>query len=286
MQNAADERTIDQVASVTSEEVSEAGAAAVVEISALCKRFGTNEVLRGVDLTVRKGEVVSILGKSGGGKSTLLRCINLLETPTSGEITVAGERVFDAERGPVRGRELVALRRRAGMLFQALNVFPTMTVVENVAVPMMRIHGIKDDEAVKVALDLLDRVGIVEKYHAMPNQLSGGQLQRVALARALALNPRVLLFDEPTSALDPESTLEVLEVMKSLSDGGMTMVVVTHEVRFALRVSDTVVFMDEGLVLEAAPPDQIVNSSNERTRKFLTEHLADNAGEPGSELAV
>ncbi len=247
----------------------------VVEISGLRKSFGGNEVLGGVDLSVHKGEVVSILGKSGGGKSTLLRCINLLETPTAGEIRVGGERVYDTQKGPVRGRELVALRRRAGMLFQALNVFPTMTVVENVALPMMRIHGVKRDVAVKTAVDLLARVGIVEKYRAMPRELSGGQLQRVALARALALDPVVLLFDEPTSALDPESTLEVLEVMKDLSDGGMTMVVVTHEVRFALRVSDLVVFMDEGLVREAATPDQIVSSSDERTRQFLAEHLAD-----------
>lgn len=246
---------------------------AVVEISGLHKSFGENEVLGGVDLTVHKGEVVSILGKSGGGKSTLLRCINLLETPTAGEIRVAGERVFDTERGPVRGRELVALRRRAGMLFQSLNVFPTMTVVENVALPMMRIHGVKQDAAVKTAIELLERVGIAEKYRAMPGELSGGQLQRVALARALALDPLVLLFDEPTSALDPESTLEVLEVMKDLSEGGMTMVVVTHEVRFALRVSGLVVFMDAGLIREAATPDKIVGSSDERTRQFLAEHL-------------
>ena len=251
----------------------------MVEISGLRKSFGSNEVLGGVDLTVHKGQVVSILGKSGGGKSTLLRCINLLETPTGGEIAVAGERVYDTDRGPVRGRELVALRRRAGMLFQALNVFPTMTVVENVAVPMMRIHGVKRDAAVKTAIDLLDRVGIAEKYRAMPCDLSGGQLQRVALARALALNPLVLLFDEPTSALDPESTLEVLEVMKNLSDGGMTMVVVTHEVRFALRVSDLVVFMDAGLIREAATPDQIINSSDVRTRQFLAEHLAEGGGD-------
>jgi len=253
---------------------------AVVEISDLRKQFGSNEVLRGIDLTVNKGEVVSILGKSGGGKSTLLRCINLLEIPTTGEIKVADERVFDTQKGAVRGRELVSLRRRAGMLFQAFNVFPTMTVIENVAVPIMRIHGIKEDAAVKTAFELLERVGIADKYRAMPRQLSGGQLQRVALARALALNPLVLLFDEPTSALDPESTLEVLEVMKELSDAGMTMIIVTHEVRFALRVSSSIVFMDDGLILEKESPEAIINSTNIRTRQFLLEHLSDGTSPP------
>jgi polar amino acid transport system ATP-binding protein len=248
---------------------------AVIEVAGLRKHFGDNEVLRGIDLTVRKGEVVSVLGKSGGGKSTLLRCMNLLETPTSGSLTVCGLRVFDPDAGAIRGRQLVELRRRAGMLFQGLNVFPTMTVIENVAVPMMRIHKLPFDAAVARGIEMLDRVGIAEKYRSMPAQLSGGQLQRVALARALALNPMVLLFDEPTSALDPESTIEVLEVMKELSDDGMTMVVVTHEVRFALRVSDTVVFMHQGTVLESAPPDRIVASRNPETRQFLTEHLSD-----------
>lgn len=251
----------------------------VIEVAGLRKNFGDNEVLRGIDLTVRKGEVVSVLGKSGGGKSTLLRCMNLLETPSAGSLTVCGLRAFDTATGAIRGRQLVELRRRAGMLFQGLNVFPTMTVIENVAVPLMRIHGLSFDAAVGRGIEMLDRVGIAEKYRSMPAQLSGGQLQRVALARALALNPMVLLFDEPTSALDPESTIEVLEVMKELSDDGMTMVVVTHEVRFALRVSDTVLFMHQGAVLESAPPDRIVASRNPETRQFLTEHLSDGTQE-------
>ena len=248
---------------------------AVVEVSELRKQFGQHEVLRGIDLTVRKGEVVSVLGKSGGGKSTLLRCINLLETPSAGAVSVGGERVYDPQTGPARGRQLVALRRRAGMLFQAFNVFPTMTVVENVAVPIMRVFKVKENDAVKTALELLDRVGIADKYRAMPRHLSGGELQRVALARALALNPLVLLFDEPTSALDPESTLDVLKVIKDLSDEGMTMIIVSHEVRFALRVSDSIVFMDDGLIAEKAPPAEIIRSSNSRTREFLAEHLTD-----------
>ena len=243
-----------------------------IQIKDLHKSFGDHEVLCGVDLDVQPGEVVAVLGRSGSGKSTMLRCVNLLETPTSGTITVGGTPAFAGGK-PAKGRDLVALRRKVGMLFQGLNVFPHLSVVENVALPMVRSLGTGHEEAVDTAIRLLGKVGLVEKALAMPGQLSGGQLQRVALARALAMNPLALLFDEPTSALDPESTMEVLNVMKDLSAEGMTMIIVTHEVKFALDVADTVVMIANGEVIERGSPAQLAENPREQlTRRFLAEH--------------
>jgi len=247
--------------------------APVIELVDLTKSFGDNRVLQGVDLAVDPGEVVAVLGRSGGGKSTMLRCINLLETPTSGGISVAGRSVFTDGR-VARASELVTLRRQVGMLFQAFNVFPHLSVVENVALPLMRTAGKQAEEAVGTAVEYLCKVGLRDKVLQMPSRLSGGQLQRVALARALAQSPLALLFDEPTSALDPESTNEVLAVMKDLSAEGMTMMIVTHEVRFAMNVADTVIVMDGGVIVERGAPEQILESpTHERTRSFLSEHL-------------
>lgn len=245
----------------------------VIEISSLVKRFGDDEVLKGVDFEVHQGNVLAILGQSGGGKSTLLRCMNLLETPTSGTVTVGGEQVF-GPGGAVKGRQLVALRRRLGMLFQGLNVFPHLSVCENIVLPLVRSQGVPVDEAVEQASALLSKVGLQHKMLDLPRQLSGGQLQRVALARALALNPMALLFDEPTSALDPESTMDVLEVMRALCAEGMTMVIVTHEIRFAMNIADRLIFVDDGKVLESGTPEEVVKSpTHERSKRFFAEHL-------------
>lgn len=245
----------------------------VIQISSLVKRFGDDEVLSGVDFDVHRGDVLAILGRSGGGKSTLLRCMNLLEVPTSGTVVVGGEQVFGPE-GAAKGRQLVALRRRLGMLFQGLNVFPHLSVCENVVLPLVRSNGVAVEDAVKQARELLAKVGLQEKMLSMPRQLSGGQLQRVALARALALNPMALLFDEPTSALDPESTMDVLEVMRDLSAEGMTMVIVTHEIRFAMSAADRLIFVDDGKVLESGSPEEVVRSpTHERSKRFFAEHL-------------
>ena len=247
--------------------------APIVAIEGLCKSFGDNQVLRGVSLEVPAGQVVAILGRSGSGKSTLLRCINLLERPDSGEIVVDGVKAFTGG-APLKGKNLVELRRKVGMLFQGLNVFPHLTVVENVALPMIRTLGVTKEAAVDVAIELLDKVHLTDKALAMPRQLSGGQLQRVALARALALNPVALLFDEPTSALDPESTVEVLQVMKQISGEGMTMLIVTHEIGFAMDVADQIVLVDEGLIVDQGTPQYILRESTHPfTRRFLKEHL-------------
>ncbi|GAA3889926.1 amino acid ABC transporter ATP-binding protein [Leifsonia kafniensis] len=255
----------------------------VIEIRDLHKTYGKSEVLRGVDLSINSGEVMAILGRSGGGKSTLLRCINLLETPTAGDIRVGEHLAFSGGK-PATGKNLVRLRRSVGMLFQGLNVFPHLSVVENVALPMVRSLGTDESVAVKTALDLLDKVKLTEKALAMPSQLSGGQLQRVALARALALNPLALLFDEPTSALDPESTLEVLQVMKDLSADGMTMVIVTHEIGFAFDVAKTIVMIDEGIVVDSGSPAQLAsNSQHDLTKRFLREHLQFDSSSPAGQ---
>lgn len=247
--------------------------APVIRIENLHKSYGRNEVLKGVSLDVTQGEVVAVLGRSGSGKSTMLRCINLLETPDSGRISVGGRPAFKDGK-PLRGKDLVALRRSVGMLFQGLNVFPHLSAVENVALPLVRSVKASKEAAVDIALGLLDKVHLTEKALAMPAQLSGGQLQRVALARALAMNPVALLFDEPTSALDPESTMEVLQVLKALSADGMTMVIVTHEIRFAMDVADTLVMVDGGVIVESgAPHDVVANPKHELTRSFLKEHL-------------
>jgi polar amino acid transport system ATP-binding protein len=257
----------------------------VIRIVDLHKSFGSNNVLKGVSLDVAPGEVVAVLGRSGSGKSTMLRCINLLERPDSGEITVGGKVAFRDGVAP-RGKDLVALRRTVGMLFQGLNVFPHLSVVENVALPLVRSLKHSEEQAVTSALELLEKVQLTDKVLAMPAELSGGQLQRVALARALAMNPVALLFDEPTSALDPESTMEVLQVMKALSADGMTMVIVTHEVRFAMDVADTMVMVDGGVVVESgAPRDVLANPQHALTRSFLKEHLEFSAGSQATEAA-
>jgi polar amino acid transport system ATP-binding protein len=242
----------------------------VIRISDLWKTFGDQTVLRGISLDVRRGEVVSVLGRSGGGKSTLLRCINLLERPSRGRIEVAGYTAFD-DGIRLQRSELVAMRRKVGMVFQGFHVFPHLTAAENVVLPLVHGAGVNEQEAVSRALEMLTLVGLPHKTLAMPDTMSGGEQQRVAIARALALKPEALLFDEPTSALDPESTRDVLDVIRTLSSEGMTMVVVSHELGFAREVSDTVVFVDGGVIIEQGDPRQVIEASTHpRTRAFIS----------------
>ena len=240
----------------------------VVDITNLNKSFGDNHVLRGIDLQVQRGEVVCIIGPSGSGKSTLLRCVNMLETPTAGIVVVLGRELTDIDC------DLDEARAHIGMVFQQFNLFPHMTALENVCVAQRKVLKRSAAEAQEVARGLLARVGLVEKDDAYPAQLSGGQQQRVAIARALAMNPDVILFDEATSALDPELVGEVLQVMQSLAQEGMTMLVVTHEMGFAKGVADRVVFMDGGVIVEQGPPSQVISAPvEERTRAFLSSVL-------------
>jgi polar amino acid transport system ATP-binding protein len=240
----------------------------VIQMTNLNKSFGNNRVLCGIDLEVRRGEVLCIIGPSGSGKSTLLRCVNMLETPTDGRIVVLGRDVTDIDC------DIDEARAKIGMVFQQFNLFPHMTALENICVAQRKVLKRKADEAEKIARDLLARVGLQEKAEAYPAQLSGGQQQRVAIARALAMNPEVMLFDEATSALDPELVGDVLAVMQSLATEGMTMLVVTHEMGFARNVADRVVFMDGGVIVEQGPPDQVISSPREeRTRSFLSNVL-------------
>lgn len=237
----------------------------VVSIRNLNKSFGDNHVLRGIDLDVQRGEVVCIIGPSGSGKSTLLRCVNMLETPTDGTVAVLGTDLTDLDS------DLDAARTKIGMVFQSFNLFPHMTVLDNVCVAQRKVLKRSADEAKTIATQLLQRVGLSEKAAAFPAQLSGGQQQRVAIARALAMNPQVMLFDEATSALDPELVGEVLSVMRSLADEGMTMLVVTHEMGFAANVASRVVFMDGGVIVEQGAPAQVINAPREeRTKAFLS----------------
>ena len=250
----------------------------MVEAIAVRKSFGDNEVLKGIDLTVRPGEVVSLLGPSGSGKSTFLRCINHLESIDGGEISVNGRLVgyrrANGRKYELKPREVAAARRDVGMVFQRFNLFPHLTAVENVMEAPVFVKGAKRPEAREAALELLARVGLADKPAAYPAQLSGGQQQRVAIARALAMEPRLMLFDEPTSALDPELVGEVLDVMKGLAADGMTMIVVTHEMGFAREVCDRVVFMDAGVIVEqGAPNDVFTNPQHTRTRSFLSKVL-------------
>ena len=238
------------------------------------KNFGRLEVLRGINLKVARGEVMCIIGPSGGGKSTMLRCINHLEKIDGGRLWVDGELVgYRQHRGKLyelRDREVCAKRAEIGMVFQRFNLFPHMTALQNVIEAPIHVKGVPRAEASELASQLLERAGLKEKVHAYPNQLSGGQQQRVAIARALAMKPKLMLFDEPTSALDPELVGEVLDVMRDLARSGMTMVVVTHEMGFAREVGDTLVFMDQGLVVETGRPrDVLGNPHHERTRAFL-----------------
>ena len=236
---------------------------ALITISGLHKAYGKFEALRGIDLEIAQGEVVVVVGPSGSGKSTLIRCINLLEDYQRGEVRVDGEKV-------VRGKALARVRAEVGMVFQSFNLFPHLSALRNVALGPLRVRHMPRADAEARALALLDKVGLAGHAHKLPGQLSGGQQQRVAIARALAMEPKVLLFDEPTSALDPEMVGEVLAVMQALAHTGVTMVIVTHEMGFARRVADRVVFMEEGLVVEQAPPETFFGAPREaRTRAFL-----------------
>ena len=237
----------------------------ILQVNHLSKSFGTHEVLRDIDFTVNKGDVTSIIGASGSGKSTLLRCINLLENPTSGEILYHGENVVR------RGFNAAAYRSRVGMVVQSFNLFNNMTVLENCIVGQVKVLKKSRGEAKQHALYYLEKVGMAPYINAKPRQISGGQKQRVAIARALAMDPEVLLFDEPTSALDPEMVGEVLTVMQSLAQEGMTMLVVTHEMAFARDVSNRVVYMNEGVICEeGAPEDVFGNPQKQETKNFLS----------------
>ena len=235
-----------------------------IEIRDLHKYFGELEVLRGIDTVVKTGEVVCIIGPSGSGKSTLLRCVNRLEEPTSGSILIEGEDITDEDA------DVDGLRTRIGMVFQQFNLFPHLTVLRNLRIAQRKVLGRGTDEASRIAEEMLERVGLSDKINEHPSRLSGGQQQRVAIARALCMNPDMMLFDEPTSALDPELIGEVLDVMRELAEAGMTMLVVTHEMGFALQVADRVIFMDEGVIVEEGPPREVLrNPAHERTRRFL-----------------
>ena len=237
----------------------------ILEIKHLGKSFGTHEVLKDIDFTVNKGDVTSIIGASGSGKSTLLRCINLLENPTSGEILYHGENVVR------RGFNAAAYRSRVGMVFQSFNLFNNMTVLENCIVGQVKVLKKDREEAKRHAMYYLEKVGMAPYINAKPRQISGGQKQRVAIARALAMDPEVLLFDEPTSALDPEMVGEVLAVMQSLAQEGMTMLVVTHEMAFARDVSNRVVFMSQGVICEEGAPEEVFgNPQKQETKDFLS----------------
>lgn len=230
------------------------------------KSFGDHKVLLDVNLTVNKGEVISVIGSSGSGKSTMLRCINLLEEPTGGVIRYKGDDILTLN--------LSKYRTQVGMVFQQFNLFENMTALENCVNPQVKVLKRKRDEAEKIAKEYIEKVGMSAYVNARPSQLSGGQKQRIAIARALSMNPEVILFDEPTSALDPEMVGEVLDVIKSLAKSGLTMIVVTHEMAFAREVSDRVIFMDGGVVLEEGTPEELFgNPKMSRTREFLSRYL-------------
>ena len=240
----------------------------MIKVRNLQKSFGDNHVLNGIDVDIRKGECVCVIGPSGSGKSTFLRCLNLLEKPEEGEIYINGQDIMDPKLNVDKYRE------NLGMVFQHFNLFPNMTVKQNITLAPVRLKKWTKEEADTKAIELLRRVGLECKAATYPNKLSGGQKQRVAIARALAMNPEVMLFDEPTSALDPEMVGEVLDVMKSLVKEGMTMVVVTHEMGFAKNVSDRVIFMDQGVVVEDESPRELFeNPKHERTKNFLSKVL-------------
>ena len=239
----------------------------MIELKDVRKSFGKNEVLKGINLQIDKGEVVVIIGPSGSGKSTVLRTMNYLEEPTSGHVIVDGMDLSDKNK-------LNAVRTEVGMVFQNFNLFPHMTVLDNLILAPVNVRKTDKKEAQDIAMKLLERVGLADKAQMYPDSLSGGQMQRVAIARALAMKPKVMLFDEPTSALDPEMVREVLDVMKSLADEGMTMVIVTHEMGFAKEVADRVLFVDGGQILEDGTPAQVFDApSSDRTKLFLSKIL-------------
>lgn len=241
----------------------------MIRLENVHKSFGKNEVLKGINLHIKQGQVVVIIGPSGSGKSTVLRTMNYLEEPTSGKVIVDGMDLSDKNK-------LNEVRAEVGMVFQNFNLFPHMTVMDNLTLAQTKVRKTSTDEAKKIGQALLDRVGLGDKANAYPDSLSGGQKQRVAIARALAMKPKVMLFDEPTSALDPEMVSEVLDVMKSLAEDGMTMVIVTHEMGFAKKVADRVLFVDGGLILEDDTPERVFDSpTNERTKSFLDKILLD-----------
>lgn len=240
----------------------------IISIKNLHKSFGKNEVLKGIDMEILRGQVVVIIGPSGSGKSTFLRTMNLLEVPTKGSVTFEGVDITD------KSNDIFKMREKMGMVFQQFNLFPNMTVLDNITLSPIKTKGIKQSEAEKIALELLDKVGLPDKAKAYPQSLSGGQQQRIAIARGLAMEPDVLLFDEPTSALDPEMVGEVLSVMQDLAKSGMTMVIVTHEMGFAREVADRVIFMDGGVIVEDGSPQQIFEDTKEdRTKDFLSKVL-------------
>ena len=240
----------------------------VIYVKDLHKSFGKNEVLKGIDEHIAKGEVVVVIGPSGSGKSTFLRCLNLLETPTSGKIEFEGKDITSKETN------IDKMREKMGMVFQQFNLFPHKTVCENICMAPVKVKGVSKEQAKETAVNLLKKVGLLDKIDAYPSSLSGGQKQRIAIARALAMQPDVMLFDEPTSALDPEMVGEVLNVMKDLAKEGMTMVVVTHEMGFAKEVGDRILFMDQGKILEEGIPEEVFqNPQNPRTKDFLSKVL-------------
>ncbi len=240
----------------------------LIELIDIKKSFGSLEVLKGVNHDIKKGDVVSIIGPSGSGKSTLLRCINLLETPTSGVINFRGQNILEPKVN------IDAIRKDIGMVFQHFNVFPNLTVLQNITLAPMNVKGMSKEDAETLGMQLLEQVGLSDKANEYPDKLSGGQKQRLAIVRAMAMNPEVMLFDEPTSALDPEMVKDVLDVIKTLVDSGMTIVIVTHEMNFAKEISDTVLFMDNGVIEESGTPSEIFdNPQNKRTQEFLSKVL-------------
>lgn len=236
----------------------------IISIKNLKKNYGSNHVLKDIDIDIEKGEVVVIVGSSGSGKSTFLRCLNLLEEPTSGEIIVDGVKITDKKT------DLNKLRREVGMVFQQFNLFPNYSVIENIKLAPKKLRKVSDRIITKKAKELLNDVGLLNKAKAMPNSLSGGQKQRVAIARALAMEPKIMLFDEPTSALDPEMIGEVLDVIREVAEKGMTMVIVTHEMKFAREVGTRMIFLDKGVIIEDGKPSEVMdNPKTERARQFF-----------------
>ncbi len=259
----------------------------LVEVKGLHKFYGKNHVLKGIDLEVFRGEVVVLIGPSGSGKSTFLRCLNFLEDPTSGEITVGGVHVVCGSHGGAFKKAVHQIRMKCGMVFQEFNLFPHKDATENVIEGPILVRKVKKDQAVKEAHELLAKVGLAERMDFFPSQLSGGQKQRVAIARAMAMDPVLMLFDEPTSALDPELIGEVLKVMKDLAKQGMTMIVVSHEMGFSRDVADRVVYMDGGVFVEQGPPSEVFSRPrDERTKRFLRHILPASEPDHAAELGL